>query len=71
MIFQKKTAGMGPGSRIFFNFCDFFFHGLTLGHVSGHMGTCHVDVQQIRIEGLGNYSMHDPWSIKNKITKVE
>ena len=25
MIFLKKTAGMGPGSRIFFNFCDFCF----------------------------------------------
>ena len=23
--FSKKTAGMGPGSRIFFNFCDFCF----------------------------------------------
>ena len=22
---SKKTAGMGPGSRIFFNFCDFCF----------------------------------------------
>ena len=31
----------------------FIFHGLSLGHVSGHVGTCHVDVQQIRIEGLG------------------
>ena len=23
--FLKKTAGMGPGSMIFFNFCDFCF----------------------------------------------
>ena len=30
----------------------FVFHGATLGHVSGHVGTCHVDVQQIIIEGL-------------------
>ena len=25
MIFLKKTAGMGPGSRTFFKFCDFCF----------------------------------------------
>ena len=51
--FLKETAGMGPGSRIFFNFCDFYFHGPTLGHVSGHVGTCHVDVQKMKKKGLG------------------
>ena len=29
--FSKKTAGMGPGSKIFFNFCDFHF-SLTMDH---------------------------------------
>ena len=44
---------MRPRTLFFFKFCDFYFHGPTLGHVSGHVGTCQMDVQQIRIEGLG------------------
>ena len=34
---RLTIAGMGPGSKIFFNFCDFFLDGPTLGHISGHM----------------------------------
>ena len=31
----------------------FVFHGAPLGHVSGHMGTCHMDVQEMKKKGLG------------------
>ena len=34
--FFKKTAGMGPGSRIFFNFCDFCF-SWTMDHALSHL----------------------------------
>ena len=36
MIFPKKTAGMGPGSKIFFNFCDFHF-SWTMDHALSNL----------------------------------
>ena len=53
MIFPKKQLEWTLEVGFFLTFVIFVFHGALLGHVSGHVGTCHVDVQQIRIEGLG------------------
>ena len=50
---SKKTAGMNPGSSFFSFFVIFVFHGAPLGHVSGHVGTCHVEVQKMKKKGLG------------------
>ena len=51
--FYLKFAHMNLESSFFSTFVFFIFHFSSLGHVSGHLGTCHVDVQQIRIEVLG------------------
>ena len=53
MIFAKKVLEWNLEVGFFSIFGIFVFHGPTLGHVSGHVGTCHMDFQQIRIEGLG------------------
>ena len=34
-------------------FSTFSLHGETLGHVSGHVGMCHVDIQKMKKKGLG------------------
>ncbi len=44
---------MDPGSRFFLTFGIFVFHLAPLGHVSGHVATCHVDVQEMKKKGLG------------------
>ena len=44
---------MDPGSRFFLTFLTFVFHGAPLGHISGHVGTCHMDVQEMKKKGLG------------------
>ena len=83
-------------SAVFLTFVIFIFHGPTLGHVFGQVGTCHVVDHKMKKKGLGKliclgtkilkigpklwsygldnqnipiYSMHDPWSIKNKNQK--
>ena len=48
--FSKKPAGMGPGSRFFKTFVIFIFDGPTLGHISGHVDTCHVVVKQMKMK---------------------
>ena len=52
MIFLKNQLEWALEVGFFSTFVIFIFHGQALGHVSGHVGTCHVDVQQIRIKGL-------------------
>ncbi len=37
-------------SSFFLTFVIFIFHGPSLGHVSGHVGMCHVVVQQVNLE---------------------
>ena len=34
-------------------FFTYIFHGPTLGHVSGHLGTCHVADHKMKKKGLG------------------
>ena len=53
MIFPKKQVEWTLEVGFFLTFDIFVFHGATLGHVSGHVGTCHVDVQQMKKKGLG------------------
>ena len=53
MIFPKKQLEWTLEVGFFLTFVIFVFHGAPLGHVSGHVGTCHVDVQQMKKKGLG------------------
>ena len=52
-IFPKKQVEWTLEVGFFLTFDIFVFDGATLGHVSGHVGTCHVDVQQMKKKGLG------------------
>ena len=54
MIFPKKQLEWTLEVGFFLTFVIFVFHGATLGHVSGHMGTCHVDVQQMKKKNFEN-----------------
>ena len=45
MILLKKQLEWALEVGFFKSFVIFVFHGPTLGHVSGHVGMCHVDVQ--------------------------
>ena len=52
-VFYLKFANLNLESFFFSTFVIFIFHGPTLGHISGHVGTCHMVVQQMKIKGLG------------------
>ncbi len=45
MILKNKQLEWALEEGFFLSFVFFVFHGPTLGHVSGHVGTCHVDIQ--------------------------
>ena len=53
MIFPKKQLEWTLEVGFFLIFVIFVFHGATLVHVSGHVGTCQLDVQQMKKKGLG------------------
>ena len=53
MIFPKKQLEWTLEVGFFLTFVIFVFHGPPLGHVSGHVGTCRVDVQDMKKQGLG------------------
>ena len=40
-------------SAVFSTIVIFIFHGPTLGHVSRHVGTCHMVDHQMKKKGLG------------------
>ena len=52
-VFYLKFANLNLESSFFSTFVIFIFHGPTLGHVSGHVDTCHVVVQQMKMKGFG------------------
>ena len=47
-----KFAHMNLERSFFSTFVIFIFHGPTLGHVFGHVATCHVGVMHIKLKLL-------------------
>ena len=56
--FLHKVCWHSLGKSFFFNFCDFC--GPTLGHVSRHVGTCHVGVLHIKWKVMKNWCVWPP-----------
>ena len=82
MIFQKKRLEWTLEVVFFSFFVIFVFHGAPLGHVSGHVGTCHVEVQKMKKKGLGKLicldtkilkigsKLRELWPWQSKFSKV-
>ena len=52
-IINKKLVDIHIQEALFSIFVIFLFDGPTLGHVFGHVGTCHVVTHKMKMKVLG------------------